>query len=601
MKATKIRYLITALLLLSAWTGAAQQHYTLSIIPVDGDSIAVNSIVPLRQQFVNRSECNAYVDQLLPQLQAKGYISASIDTIRLDSTFATLHLFLGDRYRWGSVLADEQARSWFNKIGWSAQSMAQQQYDPERLARAQERMLAYLENNGHPFAKIYLDSITINGGEVAGKLHVNPGPLYHIDSIKVTGNAKITNAYLQQFLDLKKGAIYNKEKLQRISDELRKLSYVEETFPPQIVFSSSGGVIELFLNQKKSSQVNVIIGFQPNSDASATKKMLITGEALLDLKNAFGGGESIGLIWQRMQASSQRLNLSYNQPYLFNSPFGVDLSFNMLKRDSAFLNLDFKIGGQLSINRQQNIQLYLQRFSSVLSFIDEASIIASRRLPAEADVKITHIGIEYQLNSTNYRFNPVSGFEIRLNTAAGNKNVRPNNQIVDLVDPDDPDFDFARLYDTVTTKSYQLRSELMAAKYFPLGKAQRNTIKTALNGGYISGSNIFRNELFQIGGYRLLRGFDEQSQFLSQYAIGTLEYRYLIGANSYFNAFTDGGWGKDGSRGNQFNYSYLAAGLGLSFETKVGLFNLAWAVGKRNDTNFNLRQSKIHFAFVNYF
>jgi outer membrane protein assembly factor BamA len=122
-----------------------------------------------------------------------------------------------------------------------------------------------------------------------------------------------------------------------------------------------------------------------------------------------------------------------------------------------------------------------------------------------------------------------------------------------------------------------------------------------INGGYLMSSNIFRNELFQIGGYRLLRGFDEASQFLSQYAIGTAEYRYLIGENSYFNVFSDGGWGKDAGTGVNRSFAYLSAGLGLAFETKVGLFNLAWAVGSRNDIPFNLRQSKIHFGFISYF
>ena len=98
-----------------------------------------------------------------------------------------------------------------------------------------------------------------------------------------------------------------------------------------------------------------------------------------------------------------------------------------------------------------------------------------------------------------------------------------------------------------------------------------------------------------------MRGFDEASQYLSQYAIGTLEYRYLIGENSNLNAFADGGWGRDGSRGVNQNYTYIGLGLGIAFETKVGIFNLAWAAGKRNDTELNLRQSKIHFGFVSYF
>jgi hypothetical protein len=39
----------------------------------------------------------------------------------------------------------------------------------------------------------------------------------------------------------------------------------------------------------------------------------------------------------------------------------------------------------------------------------------------------------------------------------------------------------------------------------------------------------------------------------------------------------------------------------LNFETKAGLINLAWAVGKRSDAVWNARQSKIHVGWVNYF
>ena len=168
--------------------------------------------------------------------------------------------------------------------------------------------------------------------------------------------------------------------------------------------------------------------------------------------------------------------------------------------------------------------------------------------------------------------------------------------------PSDPAFDFGKLYenDSIKLESYQLRVKLEAAKYFPLGN-QRNTIKTAIHGGFLQSGNIFRNELFQIGGYKLLRGFDEESQYLSQYMIGTLEYRFLVGQNSFFYALADGGWGRDNGQSKDLNYGYFGTGLGLAFETKAGIFNLAWAVGKRSDGPLNLRQSKIHFGIVNYF
>lgn len=579
---------------------SGQNIYKLKTIPVDKDTSFLQQVLQIRNNFENVNECNLYINQLIPSLQSKGFISASIDSIISDSAQTTISLFTGEQYKWQVMSANEESRKWLSKVGWTTDQLQQNNFS-EMLPILKARMLNYFENNGYPFAKIFMDGFKINNKEVSGNINIIPGPLYKVDSLVIRGNAKISTEYLQQFLDLKNGSVYNKEKLQKISQEIKKLNYVVEKFPPQFVWRSSGGMVELFLDEKKSSQVNVIIGFLPNNNPlPGAKKLSLTGEALLNLKNAFGSGETIGLVWQKLQAASQQLNLSFQLPYLFKTPFGIDFGFSLLKRDSSFLNFNIKLGAIISLSTQQQAKIFAERFSSILNNIDTTRVIATKTLPPEADIRITNLGFEYHFNNTNYVFNPVSGFEVMFSTAVGNKIIKPNNQILELKDPLQPDFDFAELYDTIKTKSYQLKSVLSFAKYFPLGK-NRSTIKTAINGGYLAGSNLFRNELFQIGGYRLLRGFDEQSQYLSRYGIGTVEYRYLIGENSYFNCFADGGWGWDWSKTTKKTYNYLSAGLGLSFETKVGLFNLAWAVGKRNDTVFNLRQSKIHFGFINYF
>ena len=108
--------------------------------------------------------------------------------------------------------------------------------------------------------------------------------------------------------------------------------------------------------------------------------------------------------------------------------------------------------------------------------------------------------------------------------------------------------------------------------------------------------------MFQVGGYKLLRGFDEESIYATQYAVFTTEYRYLIGLNSYLFTFTDLGWAKNKYQAVNINNRFTGAGLGILFETKAGLLNLSFAVGKRNDVKFNLREaSKIHFGYINYF
>ena len=114
--------------------------------------------------------------------------------------------------------------------------------------------------------------------------------------------------------------------------------------------------------------------------------------------------------------------------------------------------------------------------------------------------------------------------------------------------------------------------------------------------------STFRNELFQIGGYKLLRGFSEESIYATQYAVVSAEYRYLLALNSYMFGFADAGWVKNKYQSVNLNNNFIGAGIGLAFETKFGLLNISYAAGKRNDVKLNLREaSKIHFGYVNYF
>src|SRR6185295_18655432 len=105
--------------------------------------------------------------------------------------------------------------------------------------------------------------------------------------------------------------------------------------------------------------------------------------------------------------------------------------------------------------------------------------------------------------------NPRQGAEVFISGTAGLKRIKKNNSVVQLKDPQEPSFSFESLYDTVKLKTYQLRFKGSAAKYLRLAK--QSVVKLAVNGGWYQSQNYYRNELFQIGGYRLLRGFDEES------------------------------------------------------------------------------------------
>ena len=369
--------------------------------------------------------------------------------------------------------------------------------------------------------------------------------------------------------------------------------------PYQLDMVGSGSVVNIYLQPKRSNIINALIGLMPASTATENNKLLLTGEVNILLRNAFNSGESLGINWQQIQYKSPRIQLSYLQPYILGSHAGIDFAFELFKKDTQFVNINLRIGVPYEFSGSRSGKVFFQQLGTTVAYTDTNAIKATRRLPALADVSSSNLGLELAWNTTDYRINPRRGADLLLSGLAGLKKIKKNATITELKDAAAPAFNFASLYDTVKLKTYQVRLKGTAAQYLPLGR--QSVAKLAINAGWYQSQNYYRNELFQIGGYRLLRGFDEESIFARSYAVGTAEFRYLSGRNSYFFTFADGGYAGYKDQATQYHHTYLGVGIGLALETKNSVVNLSWAVGKRDDIPFNMRQSKIHLGFINYF
>ena len=594
------RYGRTLLLLLLLSNSRVFAQYRLHISYVDKDSLSLQKKLGLETSFKSRETCTEYIYNIPALLQAKGFMTASVDSTHYDSAGATIRLYVGSAYRWAYINTRKIEPALLTAVSWNDRNFSHRPLDFRQFQARQQLLLDYLENNGYPFAKISLDSLVLKGdGELSATLNIDKGPLYRIDSIRIYGSAKISNEFLQHYLNIPNGSIYRKEKLEAISKKILELPYVQEQQSWTLTMLGTGSVINLYLKPKKSSQINALIGFLPSSDPTLGNKILVTGEATINLKNTLGNGESIGLNWQQLQPQSPRLSLLFQQPYLLNSPFGLNASFDLYKQDSTYLNINLMLGAQYALSAHQTGTVFIKEMISNLLDIDTLQVIASHALPTEADINSVSLGMTYEFNNTNYRFNPRKGNELQFLGSAGTKKVKQNPQILKLKDPSDTSFSFGALYDTVKLNSYQFLLKLSAAHYFPISRA--STVKLGFNGGVYSSPTSYRNELFLIGGYKLLRGFDEESILASQYAVGTVEYRYLVGLNSFLFTFVDAGWAKNDVPGYNLNNTFLGLGLGMAFETKAGIFNISYALGKRNDTNLNFHDSKIHLGYVSFF
>src|SRR5690242_2975949 len=105
---SKVAYVFGCLLLCVYANGQIlQKDYVLSVQPVDTTPAFIQKL-RLQAHFPNAAACVQYAQQLPAMLAAKGYAPASADTIRQDSTGVFVKLFVGERYMWSSLYADEK-------------------------------------------------------------------------------------------------------------------------------------------------------------------------------------------------------------------------------------------------------------------------------------------------------------------------------------------------------------------------------------------------------------------------------------------------------------------------------------------------------------
>lgn len=584
------------LVLYCSTSGWAQNKYALNINFADKDSSFRPDDLSLPRYFDNQNLAQIYIQKLTATLASKGFPVASIDSIRIADTSADLQVYLGKQFQLMNISCHRleeklSSNKWLNIIK-SKPTISIKEWE-----LIQMELLHYYENNGYPFATVYLDSIRIDGSAIGAELAVDKGLYYTIDSISIKGNAQIKNRFLQQYLGIQNGSAYNKEMISQVDKKLLALPYLSVLQPSDVLMLGTGAILQVYVNNKKNNQLNFLLGLQPS--ATNPGAVQLTGDVNIDLKNQLNHGESILFKWQQLQPQSPRLNIGFNQPYLFNSAFGFDMAFEMFKKDSTFLLLNTQLGTLFDLPNNQKGKLYFQWQSTNLlsGAIDTNKIKIDKKLPAQIDMHTQSIGLQYQWNNLNDRSNPQNGNEIKINFSAGIKRIKTNDGVTGIANTG---FNYSSLYDSIALQTYQFRLKMSGAHYFPIGKF--TTIKTGLQMGYYGSTSIFKNELFQIGGYKTLRGFDEESIYATKYAIATAEYRILFGMNTFLSFFMDGAKIQNQVQDVQTNNHFFSGGIGLTYETKVGLLQMNVALGKRNDVDFDIRKaSKIHFGYINYF
>jgi len=515
------------------------------------------------------------------QLSSLSFLTNSADSIIVDSSNFVAYFHLGKQYKWTSLRTQTIDEGVLSKIGFRDKLYNNKPFNQKQLHNFYEKVIAFYENNGYPFASIRLDSVVVENNTLSGLVHIEKNNLYKIDSVIIKGTATVSDQYIKNYIRIKENDLYNESAVRKMSTRIKELPFVAEVQPPKIYFNEKNTKIVMLLKKKNASRFNGILGIVPDENG----KVRLNGDVKLNLMNSFRKGEEIGFNWRAIQNNAQDLKLNLVYPFLLNSPFGLDYSFNLYKKDSTYIDIFNKIGVRYILKGNNYFSLFYHNKTSNL--LTQTGFSSLTVLPSFADISTQLYGIGVYNANLDYRLNPRKGYEIDIKGSLGNKKIRKNAQINE------------QLYDGLNLNStlYTFNSDL--ALYIPLKK--RSVIKLGVQTGYTFNENLFDNELLRIGGLKTLRGVDEEAIFASFYSIQTLEYRFLLEQNSFLYLFTDAAYYEKKTKDNFLSDRPYSFGLGISFETNAGIFSVSYAIGKQFDNPVQFRSAKIHFGFISFF
>ena len=517
-------------------------------------------------------ELNSILENNKNQWFEKGYYLASFKPVYRSSTEIEVLIEIGSHFPNVAIVIQDSIKSQLRSFGIDNISKNSLKTSPSLFKLFIEKTLKAYANNGYPFAQVFFTKQEIIEQQIQIQMNISSGKFYRFSDIIVKGDSSISKSTVQNLIGIKINDVYSEEKLSSIDRILQQTNFINVLKKSELLFTENGVELYVYLENQKMSSLNGAVGLQPNPQS---QKIGLTGDVQIKLLNIFKKAELIDVNWRSIEPQTQALQAKMNYPFLFKSPFGIDLKFNLYKRDSTFLDLKSFIGIQYSF--KNNVQLkgfYQINSSEILSKTPNPSSLFSYLAP----IKLNSYGLSLQYKRINYLPNPSKGFSLYIETSIGNRTIKKEN--------------------TALEKSYVYKSNFQYVSYIPITK--RNIIKVGVNFESYTSSTIFQNERYRFGGLNSLRGFNEEELFASTKLISSLEYRFLLDKNSNAFIFYDQGVYEDNTLAYNIDIPF-GVGAGISFGSRVGIFSISYALGKQENNPLEFRNGKIHFGYITYF
>ena len=547
----------TTFIILSLFTidNLYTQNINLKISSVNKSEVSILNKIQYQKRHTDSISVNFEVNRVSKYLKNIGYFTNTIDSFVQIKNNYLVYYSLNEKVDSSDIYINLKDQYLFNDFKIKNNAIY---ISIEKLQSALFNVSKKIDLEGRSFSKIQLKNIKINDKKLFANLSIETSTKRIINKVVIKGYDDFPKSYLKNYFRIKSNSIFNQNKIKSISEASKNLQFVSEIKAPEALFTKDSTFLYLYLKKNKNNSFDGLINFTTEEDGS----LILNGNIDLELNNILNKGEKFMLFWNKIANERQEFKVTSKTPYIFNSKITPELSFSIYKQDSTFLNTKFDSKIFYNINPKIKI---------ALTYNSESSNSLEKSINFNTQTFNNYfLGFQFDflIPKNNFFFN--DKLSLNINPTFGKRSLNFSN-------------------------IYQLKIETTASYIWDLNL--RNSIYINNSNGYLKSDNYLNNELFRIGGPKSIRGFNEQSMFVSKYFMLNFEYRFLTSEKSYLYTITD----LADINNLEGNKKISSLGLGFLFSNKNSIVNISSSIGKDANEKIDFKDAKLIISWKTYF
>ena len=496
------------------------------------------------------------IDRILQQVKKRGFFTARIDSISKTNKELIAYLDLGKKINEIIIVTKKD-----NTNGIIDSGIDSIKIKTREFSDLTNQLLEQIDRKGNSFSEITYVNPLLKNDTLFLEMKISNSSSRKIDKVITRGYEDFPKKFITKYFLIDKNTVFSKQKLNQVSALSNKLDFIKEKKAPEVLFKKDSTHLYLFLDKIGTSSFDGLVNFSSKENG---KGLLVNGNLDLKLNNTFNTGEKFEIIWNKVSDEKTDFKINSYVPYILNSKFSTTLEFYLYREDSTFINTNFELKTDYSINQKSHASiLYSSEKSNYLLNISNNDL---------ASYSNYFIGLGYELkkSSTSNLYKYKNG--LNLNLTIGKRK-------------------------TDTESINQLKFHFSAFANVQINNRGYLNIKN--ESGLLTSKNYLLNELFRIGGANSIRGYNEQSIFTNGYSYSNIEFRYSLDTSSYLYSITDLGVYKENTT-NKIK-KLLGIGAGYQFRINNNLVNLGYVISTNSSTNAKLNSSRLVVRWTSFF